>query len=225
MVRNLLHTFILLLVANLAISQIDIDPQSIEFVGEGQESITEYIEITNNTGDVLNLYWEFVPAEGYPAEWTTQICDINLCYAPNKLKSSAAMPNTIENETTVEFSFKVWNNNGNVEGTSYGILNLYDDSDFTNLVASTSAPLTSTNNFDVQELVIYPNPTTEFIQIKNDASISSISIFNVVGRLVNTLDHSTGMVHDLTGLRSGMYLVRLEDKNGDVIKSMRLSKK
>ena len=225
MVRNLLHTFILLLVANLAISQIDLDPQSIEFVGEGQESITKYINISNNTGGTLNLYWEFVPADSYPEEWVTQICDINLCYAPDKLQSSSAMPNVIEDGTTVEFSFKVWNNNGNVDGTSYGILNLYDDPDFTNLVASSSEPITSTNNINVQDLVIYPNPSTEFIQIKNDSEVGSISIFNVVGRLVSTLNHTEGMVHDITALRTGMYLVRLENKNGEVIKSMRLSKK
>ena len=112
-----------------------------------------------------------------------------------------------------------------MEGTSYGILNLYDDSGFTNLVASSSAPLTSTNNINVSDLVIYPNPTTDFIQLKNDGSIASISIFNIAGRLENKFNHVSGMTHDVTALRTGMYLVRLEDKDGDVVKSMRLSKK
>jgi len=226
MMRNLLYTFILLFAGNLAISQdIIIDPEVIEFRGEGQDNITQYIHIINNTGGELNLYWEFVPAESYPAEWTTQICDINLCYAPNRFKSSPAMPNVLADGADVQFSFKIWNNNGVIEGNSYGILNLYDDSNFTNLVASSSAPSTSTINFDVAGLVIYPNPTTEFFQLKNDASISSISVYNIVGRLVKTYNHSIGMVHDVTALRTGMYLIRLENKEGDVVKSMRLSKK
>lgn len=225
MMRNLPYTFVLLFVANIAISQITINPKTIDFNGDGQENITEYIDITNNSGGTLNLYWEFVPAADYPAEWNTQICDINLCYAPNKLKSSGGMPNVIADGTTVEFSFKVWDNDGSLEGYSYGILNLYDDSDFTNLVASSAAPVTSTSNIDLDDLVIYPNPTTEFIQLKNDATITSISIFNIVGRVVKTLNHSPGMVHDVTNLRSGMYLVRLTNKEGDVVKSMRLSKK
>lgn len=225
MKRNLLYTFVLMFAANLAISQINLNPQSIEFKGTGQDQITEYIDITNNTGAELNLYWEFVPAEGYPSDWSTQICDINLCYAPNTLKSSPITPNVIADGATVEFSFKVWNNNGVVEGTSYGILNLYDDSEFTNLVASSSAPVTSTSNLDLSDLVIYPNPTTEFIQLKNDESIAAIKIFNIVGRVVKTFNHSAGLVHDVTTLRSGMYLVRLEDKDGNVVKSMRLSKK
>lgn len=225
MKRNLLYTFILLFVANLAISQISIDPQSIEFNGDGQDEMTKYVSISNNTGGVLNLYWKFVPAEGYPSDWTTQICDINLCYAPNTLSSSPIMPNEILDGTTVEFSFKIWNYSGGIQGNSYGILYLYDDAGFTNVVAETSAPVTSTSNIDLRDLVIYPNPTTEFIQLKNDASIASISIFNIVGRVVKTFNHTAGMIHDVTTLRSGMYLVRLEDKDGDVIKSMRLSKK
>jgi len=225
MMRNLLYTFILLFVANLAMSQISIDPQSIVFKGEGQDQITKYIDITNNTGSDLNLFWKFVPAEGYPADWNTQICDIVLCYAPNTLACSPNAPNSIVDGATVEFSFKIWNNNGGVEGNSYGILYLYDDANFTNVVAQTSAPATSTSNINLDDLVIYPNPTTEFIQLKNDASIASVSIFNIVGRVVKTFAHTSGMIHDVTSLRSGMYLVRLEDKDGDVVKSMRLSKK
>lgn len=226
MKRNLLYTFAFLLIGNLTFAQsIEINPQAIEFVGEGQADITEYVKITNNMGSEINVYWEFIPAEGYPEEWTTQICDINLCYAPNKFKSSGAMPNVIADGEEVEFSFKVWNNAGTVEGTSHGILNLYDDSDFSNLIASSSAPITSTSDFDLEGLVIYPNPTTESFQLKNDASISSISIFNIVGREVKSFDHSPGMIHDVNVLRTGMYLVRLQDKNGEVVKSMRLSKR
>jgi hypothetical protein len=59
----------------------------------------------------------------------------------------------------------------------------------------------------------------------NDDAVSAISIYNIVGRLVKTIKHSSGMVHDVTALRTGMYLVRLENKSGEVIKSMRLSKK
>ena len=55
--------------------------------------------------------------------------------------------------------------------------------------------------------------------------MATISLFNIVGRLESKFNHTSGMVHDVTALRAGMYLVRLQNKNGDVIKSMRLSKK
>mgnify|MGYP001951136213 CR=1 FL=1 len=74
-------------------------------------------------------------------------------------------------------------------------------------------------------MVIYPNPTTDFIQLKNDESIATITIFNVTGRLVSKINHTSGMAHDVTSLRTGMYLVRLQNTNGDVVKSLRLSKK
>jgi hypothetical protein len=225
MKRNLLYTFILLFVANLAISQISIDPQSIEFRGDGQDQITQYVDITNNTGSTLNFYWKYVPDEGYPSDWNTQICDINLCYAPNVLQCSPQGGNEVLDSKTIQFSIKVWNSNGVVEGNSFGILYLYDDADFTNVIATSSAPATSTTEINLDDLVIYPNPTTESFQLKNDDGIASVSIFNIVGRVVKTFTHTSGMIHDVTALRSGMYLVRLENRAGDVIKSMRLSKK
>jgi len=226
MKRIVLNIFAFLLVAVGATAQIEISPGSIVLEADGAEQIYMDISITNNTTESVELYWNYEPAADYPENWKTQLCDINLCYLWDVFSSSASLPNVLEAGQDTTFNIKVRNviEGLPISGSSYGILRLYDDPEKTNEVAATTA-VTSTNDLVLNDLVIYPNPTTETFQIKNDGAVSSISIYNIVGRLVKTLNHSDGMVHDVTALRTGMYLVRLENKEGDILKSMRLSKR
>lgn len=228
MKRIVLSVFALFLVSLGAIAQVEISPGTLVLEAEDVDQIYMDIVITNNNSEPIDIYWNYEQGEGYPSDWKTQLCDLNLCYNWNSFSSSASLPNVIDAGQEVVFTIKVKNNVDemiNISGNSYGILRLYDDAEKTNEVAATSSVISSTNNVSVEDLVIYPNPTTESFQLKNDNSVSSISIYNIVGRLVKSFNHSDGMIHDVTTLRTGMYLVRLEDKNGDVLKSMRLSKK
>ncbi len=226
MKRIVLNIFAFLLVAFGTTAQIEINPGSLVLEAEGAEQIYMDINITNNNSESTEIYWTYEPAADYPENWRTQLCDLNLCYLWDAFSSSSSLPNVVEPGQEVKFTIKVKNvvEGLPVSGSSYGILRLYDDPEKTNEVASTS-PVTSTNELVLNDLVIYPNPTTESFQLKNDGSVSSISIYNIVGRLVKTLNHTDGMVHDVTSLRTGMYLVRLENKEGDILKSMRLSKR
>lgn len=227
MKRILLCLFVLVIVSVEAIAQFEINPGTIALEGVGSNQIYIDILITNNNSEDKEIYWIFEPAASYPTSWQTQICDLKLCYDFDNLCSNPNLPNLIEAGQEVKFTLKVENVFGEslpVNGSSYGILRLYDDPDKTNEVASTS-PLTSTVDLSNNDLVIYPNPTSEYFQLMNDASVSSISIYNIVGRLVKTFSHSNGMLHDVTSLRTGMYLVKLENNEGDILKSMRLSKK
>lgn len=227
MKRIILSLFVLLMGSFGAIAQIDINPSTIALVGDGADQIYIDILITNNNSTDAEIHWIYEPAASYPDSWKSQICDLNSCYIFDNLSSLPNLPNFIEPGQEVKFTLKIKNVFGEtlpVNGSSYGILRLFDDPDKTNEIAATS-PLTSTVDLSNDDLVIYPNPTTESFQLKNDASVSNISIYNIVGRLVKTFDHSKGMIHDVTTLRTGMYLVRLENNDGDVLKSMRLSKK
>lgn len=226
MKRIVLNIFAFLTISVGAIAQIDINPASIVLQAEGIDEIYMDILITNNSTESIDLFWIYEPGQNYPESWKTQLCDINLCYLWDSFSSSPSLPNTLEAGQEVKFTIKVQNINEGlpITGNSYGILRLFDDPEKTNEVAAT-AGVTATVDFNNDDLVIYPNPTTEFFQLKNDANISSINIYNIVGRMVKTFNHQSGMVHDVTSLRTGMYLVRLENKEGEVVKSMRLSKK
>lgn len=209
-----------------AIAQVEVTSGPIILESEGANQIYEDIVIVNNGDEAISIFWEFEPAADYPSNWKTQLCDLNLCYLWDSFSSSPNLPNVLEPGQEAVFTIKVQNvvDGLPVSGSSCGVMRLFDDADKSNEVYATSC-LTSTNDLSTEDLVIYPNPTSESFQLKNDGAVSSISIYNIVGRLVKTFNHSDGMIHDVTSLRTGMYLVRLEDKNGDILKSMRLSKR
>lgn len=216
----------MLLTANFAVGQIEVTPNELLFVANGEDQLYQEFNVVNNIGSDSDVYWRFELGNDFPDDWTAQICDINLCYGWGTYQSAPSAPNAIADGVTVKFSVKVRRNDSSaMNGTSYGIIKFYDDPEFTNEIGSSSAPVTSTSDLDLSDLVIYPNPTTHSFQIKNDGAIASVSIYNIVGREVSTLNHSEGMVHDVSDLRSGMYLVRLVNAKGDVVKAMRLSKR
>ena len=228
MQRILLTFFISAILSVGAIAQVEISPEVIVLEADMNSQIFISITITNNTDEVQTLYWNYEPGDTYPENWKSQICDLNLCYAWDAFASSNALPNEFPIGESKVFTLKIKNNvdeNLPISGTSYGILELYTDPDRTDLAASTEPLVTSTTDRDLGDVVIYPNPTTESFQLKNDENIAKINVYNIVGRLVSTMNHSSGMVHDVTSLRTGMYLVRLENRDGDVVKSMRLSKR
>lgn len=67
-----------------------------------------------------------------------------------------------------------------------------------------------------QQVLLYPNPMTGTFHIKNEASaFSSISCYDVFGRLIFTkdIDSPTPSI-DMSSFPSGIYLIKVEDRNG-----------
>ena len=78
----------------------------------------------------------------------------------------------------------------------------------------------------VQKIVkIYPNPAFNFIGLNNISDISSIIIYNLVGRKMKKFIPQKGERYDITDLPRGMYLVQLLGKDGKVVTTQRMSKK
>lgn len=73
---------------------------------------------------------------------------------------------------------------------------------------------TSIDDFtENNELVIYPNPATEIVTIKNNSRIQRIDVFNIEGQLI----HSKSIDEFNYKLRlnnSGLYIIRINTKNG-----------
>ncbi len=69
------------------------------------------------------------------------------------------------------------------------------------------------NDVDLGNLILSPNPATSIIQIKGDEPFDRVSIFDQSGRMVlHGLIDNTRTI-DVSSLHSGMFLVRLENKN------------
>lgn len=59
----------------------------------------------------------------------------------------------------------------------------------------------------------YPNPFTNVLNISDIANVKSVSVSDVSGRLVKSIDNPSSVLH-LEDLKSGLYLVTLNMKDG-----------
>lgn len=73
----------------------------------------------------------------------------------------------------------------------------------------------SVNDINKTQISIFPNPTSDFINIKSDEVIRSIKIYDVKGSLIKT-ENVSGKASkiDISSLAKGNYIVSLETNSG-----------
>ncbi len=215
----------------LSAGQLMFDPEVIDLVGDPEtEQITYNFDIENKGTEEVTYFWKFVKDEGFPQEWFTQICDSRLCYAENEDQSNPELANTIAGEAKDDLQIYLFSEG--VEASTSVTLEIYSDPELTNLLLSipsenfTVTSSTSTFNLSVDpELALFPNPTSDFFQIRNDGGVKEIALYHISGKKIKTYSHTPGKQHSIESLRKGLYLVRLFDGNGNVMKSLRVSKR
>jgi hypothetical protein len=219
---KLITTLLFTIFISVALSaQIVIDPDIIMFEAT-EEGVEVKIDVTNNTDEFTEIYWMFEPAENYPEEWGLTICDTRTCYVENTFISSINLPNLVDPSETILFKFTITSNG--VEGTSFGILHLYSDSKFENEIAVSKPLITSVSDEVFENIVIYPNPASDYFQIKSDAQVKSLVVASITGQVLLSGNHTKGKMHSISHLPKGVFFVILRDENDDKIKTLRLIK-
>ena len=81
-------------------------------------------------------------------------------------------------------------------------------------------------NSSKADLSVFPNPTTEYISITdhNDA-VGHIAIFNLVGKKVKEFEFVKGESFFVADLPKGMYLVQIQDRARQVLKTQKVDKR
>ncbi len=76
------------------------------------------------------------------------------------------------------------------------------------------------------DLSVYPNPTTEYISVNdNNDAVGFIAIFNLVGKKVKEFDFVKGESLFVADLPKGMYLVQLQNRGRQVLKTQKVDKR
>lgn len=215
---TLLFTF---LFAAVVSAQITISPDVIAFQSDG-EAIDVKIDVTNNTNEYKDIYWKFELADDFPEAWGITICDDETCYLENTLQCSPGGPNDMVAGYSFKFKFTI--NPNEVSGSTYGIIHLYDDSKFENEVAVSKAPITFVKDDIIQEITLYPNPASEYFQIKNDEIVKKVEILSVTGQILLSEAHVADKTYSITHLPKGVFFAILRDENGEKLKTLRLMK-
>jgi len=183
-----------------------------------------HIQMKNEGSETKNIYW-IVGKPYFNSAWESQVCDNNdLCYAFNVDKAPKA--STVKSGNTEELKISFFYNN--VSDTALVVLKIYDDKEFTNQIDSLIIIFdigysSSTNYTDNSDINISPNPTSNFFYLTPDKNISKVEIFNLVGKRIKTIRNINSNAYNVSGLRNGIYLVRVFDNNSKVLKVMKLS--
>lgn len=84
------------------------------------------------------------------------------------------------------------------------------------LVEFSNASLLSTNdlssNIKAEKIELYPNPVSDYLNIKSNSKVENVSVYDFNGRKINV--KMEGNKVDVSSLPSGNYLINIETKEG-----------
>jgi len=72
---------------------------------------------------------------------------------------------------------------------------------------------------------VYPNPASDYFSINEVSHLKEVIVINLVGQEVKRFVASPHSKYDISELTRGLYLIRLVDKKGEIVKTVRLSKR
>lgn len=180
----------------------------------------------------VNLKWERYE-NSFANGWLgNQICVYGNCYF------YTVDTGTIVIAANSTESFDAHFGNDSLPGAGFMRVRLYEPSDsanternlffgatITNTVTSI-APMSNTSANDIQ---IYPNPAKEYVIVKRPdiTKVKRIEVYNMLGLKVISQDVDPDDVNsriDLLDLQKGVYMIRIFDKNNNVILTKSISK-
>ncbi len=246
MMKNLLYAFLFL--ASVSASAQLVVPSDLQITDTPEtEDVVLHYDLELIGQDSVWVHWELLFSDDTPSEWDMYLCDNILCYTKNVRQTPAGAFKINRFYENVPSEWMFHTEPKLTEGHSTVTVNTYylDYStanhtplDFSDIEYDGDTLSMSTHSFDVtissgvavedidlSEVKIFPNPTSDVFQVKSDEHVKSIGVYNVVGKLVEEMNHTNGQTHNIEHLNKGMYLVRLMSDDGQVIKTMKLSKR
>ncbi len=198
---------------------VEVVPDIIEF--------KENVHIVNTANSTLEFYWD-IDRGNAPPEWDFKICDLNLCYFWGVETCPCSQTNFFQPGDTSKI--QVYMRPNGVEGVadiSVRILEICgSDSTYNSFPVSYVVSNSVSTSFEEikDNLVLYPNPSSNFFKVKNDETITDVMVYNIIGKKIFEERHRAGQSHDVSRLNKGLYLVRLLDKSNNIVKVLRLNK-
>lgn len=236
MKQSLLAILIVSVCGVLSAQSLTIDPIIIEETFVVDLGIYQDLEmhtmVTNNSDEDMELKWVRTEINA-PDAWMTQVCDNNTCY-------SAVVSSNIDPDLNLEApvllgageSFELifhiipsgTAGLGEFE-VSFAPVNDPDNILATATFNGTIDGLTNTIEVSPSEIRLYPNPTSDFIQLNDRGLVDQLVIYDVLGNKVRTFEAKEGKQYRIADLASGLYLISLVSNESGVLKTLRLNKR
>lgn len=217
---------------------LSVDPVSVS--GVFQEDLSDEFlslelkaKVTNVSGQTIQLKWVREEVQK-PESWQTQICDNNTCYTPIVSSNIDPMlqlnaPAELAAGESFDLKFYVLPMGVTGEGEFKVHLSLVSAPGTVLQTATfnyTVESVTSTRELSKASLRVFPNPTTDYIELSgNSGLVDRLIVYNLIGRQIRTFNAVNGGRYQMYDLPAGMYLVSLVNNKEGVLKTLRVSKR
>ena len=205
---------------------------TIQVTEQSKEEIMKAV-VTNTSNRTLSLRWD-KNVLYQPYVWETQVCDKEASYPPNVSSNYDPLQGVVapvilepgegfdlfltissfnvKGQGKVEIIFREVDRPEQILGTASFQLNLIDDDDRERINRAGSRPS------------VYPNPVHDRFFLTNlPEEARRIDVYNTLGRKVRTFSNpQVGDSYEAGDLPQGVYLLSLIDRNGQVIRTLRL---
>jgi len=74
------------------------------------------------------------------------------------------------------------------------------------------------------EMILFPNPVSDFLTIESEIKTGSIQVYNSVGKKVLLIDAWNQTMIDVSNLSSGIYTIELLDNTSVAVRSKFIKK-
>jgi hypothetical protein len=214
---------ILFMFGSWAVAQsFSVSSQSATMQGSIGQDLSPSVVLRNLTSRPIELQWE-LDKQNLPNDWTAQICEKNCRNIESKNHTFVLAPYEIVSNFRVNFA-----TNGQ-EGAGYIDIRLFETqkrSASETMLSFFGAAQSSSAAAKPMNQRIFPNPATEYIMLQDeDNSVKIIEVYNVIGRKILQFRAGTAAEkYDISELPLGMYMVRMLDNKGNIIRTQRISK-
>lgn len=188
------------------------------FYGESTDSdFYGDIPLENDNGASNSMYWE-VDSVNLPTEWEFSVCDQDVCYPIGTQNVQWNLPG---NGGYLNMHFYP---NGQ-EGEGFVILKVNDSpaQNQTEYITFRGSALTSglTNN-SLENVSLYPNPATDFINIADGSASTKFEMVDILGNKIKAgkLDLNGNYKINTSSVLKGVYFITLVDNGQKVTRKV-----
>lgn len=186
-----------------------------------------YNYINNKTNNNLKVDWKII-SHTLPAStaWTTSfgLCDNVTCYSPNVLTGTIQTTDDIAPQGNAPFKVQYGDlTTATGNGPYYVTVELKTVNTVDTVVYQFnrfSTNVSSVNNSKGDNIVVYPNPARDEINVLFDRSmdVRNITVYNLIGKAVTVYKVSGNSAKlDIQNIPSGIYFLRMLDAQGHVL--------
>ncbi len=186
--------------------------------------------IRNHSEGTLRIKWERI-VNDKPDCWETSVFGVwihSVIYT-DSLSFDLASQDEGYLDVFAHIDFGTWVPHGGEADVVLRLTNLDEPTDtllvnYHFSVTGGATCVTSTVTLEEEPIRLYPNPTTDYFQLDSPIAAHQLTILDLTGRPLRSLAVQPAGQYDISDLPSGIYLLQLKDRSGQLLRTMRVAK-